>query len=204
MLHVVKASGEATIAAKPDQAEISLGVDTDAATAEAAAEQNAVAARRVIDKIKQVLGGAGKIETRRYVVTPLYKREFGQGHITGYRAVNTVLVKTGDLPMVPKILDGATAAGATQVGLVSFSLRNDAAVRAQVFAEAAQEARANAEAIASGLSLHVERVLEAESVQEAGGIRPGFIAAQSVEVNTPIQPSSIEVRATVTVTLQVQ
>src|SRR5579875_1823691 len=40
-LHTVKASGEATIRAQPDEAEISLGVETQAADAKTAVTQNA-------------------------------------------------------------------------------------------------------------------------------------------------------------------
>jgi hypothetical protein len=206
-LHVVKASGEATITAKPDQAEISLGVEKNASTAKAAAAQNAAETTRVIDTIKPVLGSAGSIETSQYSITPVYKqKEGGAPVLAGYRAENTVVAKTDNLALTAKILDAATGAGANNIEGIAFTLRNDTAVRARALAQAAQNARANAEAIAGGLNLHVVRVLEAESSQPS--IRPlRQFAARSVMARampTPIEPASVEVTASVSVTLEVQ
>ncbi|MGH9582215.1 MAG: SIMPL domain-containing protein, partial [Bryobacteraceae bacterium] len=147
-LHIVRASGEATITAKPDRAQISLGVETNASTAEAAASQNAVQSTKLLDAIKHVLGSAGGIATSQYALAPVYKNNEGETVLAGYRADNTVVVKTGDLALVAKILDVATQAGANNVEGIAFTLRDDEAVRARALAQAAQRARANAEAIA--------------------------------------------------------
>lgn len=205
-LHTVKASGEATIRAQPDEAEISLGVETQAADAKTAVTQNAAQSNHMISAIRQVLGNAGEIETREYAITPEYKYQPDKAPVlTGYRANHTVAVRTHELALVGKILDTATAAGANKIEGIAFTLRNDEALRAQALSKAAQTARANAEAIASGLNLHVVRVLEAESEQTTP-VRPLFARAQVMagDVSTPIQTPAIEVSATVTVTLEVQ
>jgi uncharacterized protein YggE len=205
-LHTIKASGEATIRAQPDEAEISLGVETQAADAKTAVAQNAAQSNHMISVIRQALGNAGEIETREYAITPEYKYQPDKTPaLVGYRADNTVSVRTHELALVGKILDMATAAGANKVQGIAFTLRNDEALRAQALSKAAQKARANAEAIASGLNLHVVRVLEAESEQTTP-VRPLFARAQVMagDVSTPIQSPAIEVSATVTVTLEVQ
>ena len=205
-LHTVKASGEATIQAQPDEAEISLGVETQAADAKTAVTQNAAQSNHMISAIRQVLRNAGEIETREYAITPEYKYQPDKAPVlTGYRANHTVAVRTHELALVGKILDTATAAGANKIQGIAFTLRNDEALRAQALSKAAQTARANAEAIASGLNLHVVRVLEAESEQTTP-VRPLFARAQVMagDVSTPIQTPAIEVSATVTVTLEVQ
>ncbi len=205
-LHTVKASGEATIRAQPDEAEISLGVETQAADAKTAVTQNAAQSNHMISAIRQVLGNAGEIETREYAITPEYKYQPDKAPVlTGYRANHTVAVRTHELALVGKILDTATAAGANKIEGIAFTLRNDEALRAQALSKAAQTARVNAEAIASGLNLHVVRVLEAESEQTTP-VRPLFARAQVMagDVSTPIQTPAIEVSATVTVTLEVQ
>ena len=205
-LHTVKASGEATIRAQPDEAEISLGVETQAADAKTAVTQNAAQSNHMISAIRQVLGNAGEIETREYAITPEYKYQPDKAPVlTGYRANHTVAVRTHELALVGKILDTATAAGANKIQGIAFTLRNDEALRAQALSKAAQTARVNAEAIASGLNLHVVRVLEAESEQTTP-VRPLFARAQVMagDVSTPIQTPAIEVSATVTVTLEVQ
>lgn len=205
-LHVVRASGQATITAKPDQAEISLGVETNASTAEAAATQNAAQSTKLLGAIRQVLGSAGTVSTSQYSLTPEYRyKQDEPPTLTGYRADNTVIIKTGNLGLVPKIIDIGTQAGANRVTGISFTLQNDAAVRERALTEAAQRARANAEAIAAGLHLHVVRVVEAESGEAA--IRPRQFVANKLmnpAAATPIEPATIQVMESVTVTLEVQ
>ncbi|MGH9640678.1 MAG: SIMPL domain-containing protein, partial [Bryobacteraceae bacterium] len=140
-----------------------------------------------------------------YSLAPVYRRKQGETPIlTGYRADNTVLVKTSDLALVPKILDTATQTGANNIAGISFTLRNDAAVRAKALAQAAEQARANAEAIAGGLHLHVMRVLRAES-SGSSGVRPRLQFARfAAASSTPVEPASVRVTANVTVTLEVQ
>jgi uncharacterized protein YggE len=203
--HTVTASGEATIPAKPDRAQISLGVETNASTAQAAATKNAAKATKLFDAIRQVIGKSGSIATSQYALAPVYSYKEGKApELTGYKANNTVVVKTSDLELVPKILDTATQTGANHVAGISFTLHNDDAVRAQALAQAAQQARANAEAIAKGLHLHVVRILRAES--GGGGVHPvrEFVANKMMAAPTPVEPATVEVSATVTVTLEVQ
>lgn len=204
-LHAVRASGEATITAKPDQAQISLGVQTNASTAEAAAAQNAAESTKLLGAIRQVLGSSGTIATSQYALTPEYRYEQNKPpELTGYRADNTVVIKTGNLALVPKIIDRGTQAGANHVAGISFTLQNDAAVRARALSEAAQRARANAEAIAAGLNLHVVRVAAADT-SEAGRVQPiQEFSRLEAAPSTPIEPAEVRVSASVTVTLEVQ
>src|SRR5205807_5342690 len=69
----VKATGDAVIYAKPDQARIDLGVVTQAATAQAAASQNAAQSQAVLDKLRAALGSKADIKTVGYSLNPNYK-----------------------------------------------------------------------------------------------------------------------------------
>lgn len=207
-IHTVSASGEATLTAKPDRAEIYIAVSTQAPTAQQTSSQNAEETTHVLKAIKPVLGSAGEIRTTGYSVVPDYQYpKNGSPHIAGYHAENTVLVTVDDLPLTGKVIDAATQSGANQITGISFTLRNDAAIRAQALAEASVRARAAAEAIAKALNLRIVGVWRAES-SEVIPPRPlranaGFVA-RSAEVATPIESGTIDIHATVTVTLQVQ
>ncbi|MGH9621761.1 MAG: SIMPL domain-containing protein [Bryobacteraceae bacterium] len=203
--HTVTASGEATIPAKPDRVQISLGVETNASTAQATAAQNAAKATKLLGAIRRVLGKSGSIATSQYALAPVYRNKQGEApELTGYRTNNTVVVKTSDLALVPKILDTATQAGANRVAGISFTLHNDGAIRARALTQAAQRARANAEAIANGLHLHVVRVLRATTSGSAH-IQPMVrLFRAGLAASTPIEPATVQVSATVTVTLEVQ
>lgn len=209
-LHVVRASGEATITAKPDRAEIRFGVITQAPTAEAASAQNAAQTAQMLDALKRALGNGGQVKTSNYSVAPSYQRATNGAprKIIGYNANNTVTVTLDDLRLVSKLLDTAAHAGANEIDGISFTLKNDQAARSEALAQAAIKARESAEAIAKALNLRVLGVAEAET-SDVSNVRPMFSTAmervsQTVEVSTPIEAGDIDVTATVIVTLAVE
>jgi uncharacterized protein YggE len=205
--HIVRASGEATVSVKPDEAQITLGVMTQAATASEAGKTNAEQSVKVIDAVKRVLGSAGTVQTSLYDVMPVYKNLHGAQSIAGYRAWNSILIKTGNLATIGKLIDATSEAGANDVRGITFTVRDDSSARQRALAEAAQHARANAQAIAGGLNLHVIGVVDAES-GEPSQIQPRFAGplAQSVVLapETPVVPEAVKITATVTVTLEVE
>jgi uncharacterized protein YggE len=124
--------------------------------------------------------------------------------VIGYHASNAVLVTVDDLSLVGKIIDTATGAGANNINGIAFTLRNDEAARAQALAEAAAKARASAEAIAKALHLQVVGVANAEAT-EAPVMRPLFAQAKmNAAAPTPIETGTLDIHASVVVTLQVQ
>ena len=202
----VRVTGEASVSAKPDQAEINIGVVTQAPTADDAATQNAKQSTAVIGSLRDILGQTADIKTVSYSLTPIqrYPNNGGSPTITGYSATNTVHVKTQNLSLVGKIIDTVTKSGANQIQGILFTLYDDRPVRAQAMRDAAQQARASGEALAAALGLHVVRVVSAETSQPVT-IRPYEMAAMArvAAAPTPVEPGSVDVRATVVLTLEV-
>lgn len=204
----VRASGEVTISAQPDRAQVSIGVVTESAAADDASARNAATTAEVIKAIKQVIGSRGELKTSQYSVTPTYDySNHASPKITGYQANNTVLVTIDDLSLVGKVLDSASAAGSNRIMGIQFTLRDDTAMRAQALAEAAAKARSNGEAIAKALNLRVIGVTQAESSSVFPRPLPMPMARMSMgtaQVATPIESeTAVDVHASVTVTLAV-
>ena len=197
----VRVTGEASVSAKPDQAEINIGVVTQAATADDAAAQNAKQATAVISSLRGVLGQSADIKTSNYSLTPMqrFPRDGGTPSITGYSASNTVHVKTRDLNAVGKIIDTVSKSGANNIQGIQFTLRDDRAVRAEAMRDAAQQARASGDALAGALGLHVVRVISAETTQPVS-VRPFEMAAMA---RAAAAPTPVDVHATVVLTLEV-
>ncbi len=207
-VHYVRATGEATVTARPDRAQVSIGAITQASTAQAAATANATQTTQVIDAIKKTLGEAGELKTTGYSIQPQYQYTAGRSpKITGYQASNTVLIVVNDLSLLGKVIDAASDSGANNINGVSFSLKDETHVRNQALAEAAAKARAAAESIAKALNVHVVGVLQAETAQ-VPTFRPlsrSFAAMAAPQaMPTPIEPGDLDIQATVTVTLEVQ
>lgn len=204
----IRVTGDASVTVKPDQAEISIGVVTQAQTAQAAASQNAQKQDAIISQLRKALGSSAEIKTISYSLAPSYRypKEGGQPTISGYTASNTVQVRTTNLEQVGKVIDLATESGANNIQALRFTLKDELSARIQALQEASTKARAKAQAIASALGLKIQRILR---VEEGGSIiRPmvemetlGAMRAQAAP--TPIEAGSIDVRATVTLTVEV-
>ena len=203
----IRVTGEASVTVKPDQAEINIGVVTQAATAQIAASQNAQKQDAIISQLRKTLGSAADIKTVSYSLNPNYRypKEGGQPTISGYTASNTVQVRTTNLDQVGRVIDLASESGANNIQALRFTLKDETSARAQALREAAIKARSKAEAIASALGLKIQRILR---VEEGGlSIRPvaemEFSAVRAQAAPTPIEAGSVDVRATVTLTVEV-
>jgi uncharacterized protein YggE len=195
----VQANGSATLTAKPNQAQLDVGVVTNGATAQDASQQNASLSDTVQAALSKVLGSAGTLQTVSYYVTPRYSTTPNQPSvIIGYTAGNTVRVTTTDLSQVGLLIDAASQAGANSVGGLSFGLQNPEPLVEQALTLATKQATAHAAAIAAGLGSKLGAVL---SAQEGSSYVPIAVgpAGTGAAVTTPVQTGTVTVYATVTI-----
>lgn len=203
---VLRTSGSATVKAAPDQATVNIGVVTRAETAEEAARDNAAQVREVLKAMKAELGEDGEIQTSNYSIYPERTRPprgGGAPEITGYTAQNTVEVRITDIEKVGPVIDAAAKSGSNQIQGVAFGLQDDSELRAKALQQAARKARADAEALASGLGLRVKRIVSIEEGQPAvAQPRRYAMAEAAMAADTPIEAGEISVRASVTITVE--
>ncbi len=202
----IRTIGEATVKARPDQMRVDVGVVTQASTAQAAGSQNAARVEAVLRELRRVAGPNAEIRTAGYALEPNYRapKPGGAPEISGYTARNTVEVTTGDLAGAGALIDAAMQAGANNIQRLEFTLKDRRAARAQALREAALRARADAETIAAALGVKIVRVLAAEEGGEPP-IRPMMMGMARMEAAapTPIEPGTVDVRATVSLRVEV-
>ena len=205
----ITANGEATIAAEPDQAQIDIGVTTQARSAPEASRDNAERLARVLAEVKKLLGRGDEIKTSGFALNPQYRYpQGGKPEIVGYTANNTVRIKTDKLDDVGKMIDAAMQAGANNVNRLVFTLKDEEAARLEALRQASAKAKAKAEAIAASLGLKIMRiasVTEGERFfqpifRQAPMARGEALAAQAP---TPVEPGTVDVRSTVSLTAEV-
>lgn len=201
----ISTTGEAVVAAQPDRALIDIGVVTQANTSQAAVEQNAEKLAATLSRLRTVLGPGADIKTVSYTVAPNYRypKEGGEPSISGYTAANTVRVTLDDLPQVGRAIDAASQAGANRIQSLQFHLKDEAPVKARALREAATNARQKAEALASALNVRIVRV---RSVVEGGStVYPvsEIAFARAEAATTPIESGTIEIKANVTLTVEI-
>ena len=199
----IQAVGTASITIKPDQARISIGVTTTAATAQDAASQNSTQLDAVIKAVTALIGSKGSIKTTSYSLSPVYRTVGGQSQLAGFSANNTIEVSLNDLTIIGQVIDTAVQAGATNVGSPQFTLQNPDPVRQQALAAAAKQARSDADAIASGLGGRVGQVISAQEGANYTPVANTNVIAGAAPT-TPIQPGALEISATVTITAELQ
>jgi uncharacterized protein len=196
----IQASGTANINVQPDQATLTAGVVTDAATAQDAANQNAAQTSAMIKALTAVLGTNGTIQTIYYSLSPRYNNTGANQPpvIIGYTASNTVQVVTNNLNLVGPLIDAANQAGGNNISGPTFGLQNPEPTMQQALAAASKQALAHAGAIASGLGAKIGSVISAQQGTSVTPIVTGVAAAAPA---TPIQTGTVGVSATVTVTV---
>jgi uncharacterized protein YggE len=201
----------AEVRVSPDKATVSIGVQSRATTAAAAANLNAQKQRAVIDAIKAKGVPAEQISTSNYNVMPetVYDREGKAAPQTrSYLVMNTVNVDLRRIDLVGPTIDAALTAGANQVNSLQFGVQNADSARRAALTQAVVKARADADAIARAAGGSLGSLIEvlATDYHESPpipfdararvGVAMGQVAA------TPVEPGMETIRASVTVRWQ--
>jgi uncharacterized protein YggE len=205
----IRVHGEATVSAQPDRMQMDVGVISQAATSQAAAEANAKQSNGVMEQLRKIVPAAN-IKTVNFSVNPNYRypTEGAPPTIVGYTANNTVRLELDDLKLLHRVIDAATRSGANNVNRVTFALRDESAARAQALTQAVDQANAAAQALAGRMKVKLGPVLSVEEEQPVV-VAPGrqvelAPASQSGAAATPtIEPGTIEIHASVRLTVEI-
>src|SRR5688572_29884247 len=199
---VTTASGEVRVT--PDRASIQIGVQSRAATAAAAATQNATKQRAIIDAIKARGVPAEQISTSNFNVIPetRYDRE-GQAapRTTSYLVVNSISVELKRIDLVGPVIDAAIAAGANQINSLNFGIQSADSARRAALAIAVAKSRADAEVMARAAGGSLGSLIEMQASESYMPGPPVPYAAQRMavaEASVPVEPGQETVRASVT------
>lgn len=197
----VRASGQAEVSVRPDQARIQIAIVTQAATADEASQQNAATSAAVFDAIRKVIGTTGEIRTLYYNLTPV--REGNPSRLVGFSVTNAIQVTLNNMNITGRVIDTAISAGASRVDGLSLGLQDDEPSRLQVLRAAGQVARARAQSIAAGLGVGLGQLLNADESYSSGGVISPARTAITATVPTTIEPGTLTVSAVVTVEYEI-
>jgi uncharacterized protein YggE len=192
-------TGVGTVRARPDRADLSLGVETQGETPAAALEANSAAVRRVIDAVESAGVGEGDSHTQQVSVFPRYS-ENGRT-IAGFTASNSISATIRDVAAAGAIVAAAVKAGSNQVHGPTFSISNQAEPYRAALEDAYADAKSKAEALAEVTGVTLGRVL---SVVEAFGFVPHLASRAAVEAAPPLEPGLQDVTASLTVTFAIR
>ena len=113
----VTVTGTGSVESVPNQAGLSVGVSSDAATAQAALAANADKAANVIEALRAAGVAKPDLQTTDVTVSPRWDN---RGRQDGFTAHSSVQVKVASVSRAGAIIDAAVAAGATETSGPSF------------------------------------------------------------------------------------
>lgn len=209
LVRSVTVNATGTVRRAPDQAVISLAVETMAKNARDAAQQNADRMERVIRAIRQSGIPGERIRTTSYSLSPEYQYTQptpdrpGEQKLLGYRASNQVEVRVDSIPRVGVVLDAAIGAGANRAMGISYQLRDPDSARREALRAAVANARLDAEAIATAAGQQLGPVIQ---MNVGGFVQPPpvpmFEARKAMDMAaqapTPVEAGQMEITASVT------
>lgn len=197
----ITVSASAQVAAEPDQARITSGVTTEAATAAQALKRNSEVMKEVIAGLKERGVEPKDIQTTSFQVSPRYTRpQRGEtAAIDGYRVTNQVEILARDLDRLGEILDQLVTLGANEMGGLSFEVSKAETLRDEARKEAVANARRRAGLYAAAAGVELGEVL---GIQEGGGVgpRPAPMARAMKAESVPIERGTQMLQASVTIT----
>jgi hypothetical protein len=205
--HMLTVSGEGVVHARPDIARVTLGVETQAATASEAQAANAAVMDKVVAKLRELDIKNEDMKTVSFRLNPNYdyeNTEKGGPRLVGFRATNEITVTLRDLAAVGEIVDECVALGANSIGGVSFELENEAALREQALTLAVADAKKRAQLLARSMDLGGLRPVSVTAVSGSPGYNQPMMEyarlGGGAAANTPVMPGEY----TITVQVQVQ
>jgi uncharacterized protein YggE len=204
----IEVTGEGKVDVRADLALIDVAVVAEAATAAAAARENAQRMERVVAALRRLVAADGSVQTGTYSIRPQYSasRDQRSPRITGFVVSNAVHVRTKAVDRVGELIDAAVQAGGNRIERLEFTLADATAPRREALRRAALDARDEAEVLARALGVRLGSV-RAVTEQDLGAVRP--LARQAVMMHaesapaTPVEPGEVEVRARVTLVLEI-
>lgn len=192
--------GDSEVKVTPDIVRLTMGVQTRAATAQEAQQENARLMSAVLSSLEELGVPEKSIQTSYINLWPMYDYEANK--VVGYVADHNVVVTLEEMEKSGQVLDAAVAAGANVVGQISFGVKDDTAARLQAYEQAVKAARAKADAIAKGLGVTITGA--ASVVEQYGGgpvvYREVMVEKQAASgYQTPVMPGELTITAQVNV-----
>jgi uncharacterized protein YggE len=198
----ITVTGEGVVQTVPDQATVTLGVNTNAPTAAEAMAANSTAIAAVIERLKAAGVDGADMQTSNLFLSANWGGYDGSGttpRVIDYAASNMLNVRLREIAALGEVLDAAVTDGANAVNGITFGLADPKAAMDEARTRAVADARARAGVLAAAAGVELGAIV---SITEGGafnGPSPVF-RADAASAPVPIETGEIAITANVTVT----
>jgi len=213
----ITVSDTGEVYAKPDLALTTFSVITEAKTVAEAMSQNTEKMNSIIDFIKDQGVESKDLKTTSFNIYPRYewhkKTEIppypqGERVLVGYEIRQSLQVKIREMGKISQIVEGATVAGANQVGDLQFTIDKQDEIKKQAREQAIEKAKTKAKELASQLGVSLVRITgfsESSVFPRYYGLEKAeAMGAGAEEVPVPqIETGENKIEVTVTITYEI-
>jgi uncharacterized protein YggE len=216
--YTLSTDGRGSVTLSPDEVQITVGEQTQAATAQSASDANAKVINAIISQLNSIGVANSSISTSSFSIFPLYNySKAGSQTVYAYQAQHSlqVTVQSANLNLlgfkVSQIIDTAVGGGANQVSQVYFTLSDPLMKQTdnQALQLAIQDASSRAQLMASALNIKLSGVSSVSSTTLSSPVgkyvsTPQAGAGAGGAVSTSVIPGNFTVTASVQVAYEIQ
>lgn len=215
-IYTITVSGTSEAFAKPDLAMVNFAVVTEAKTVSDALAENTKKMNAIIDFIKSQGVEEKDLKTTNFSIYPLYEytsksetliyppspeRRF----LIGYEIQQSLEVKIRDMSKISSLIEGATKAGANQVGNLQFTINNEDNLKKEARQKAIEKAKIQAQEMASQLGVRLGKITN--FMETGGGMPIYFMAEKSLGIGggeaPQIETGENKIEITVNITYEI-
>ena len=212
--NTISVSDTGEIYAKPDLALTTFSVVTEAKTVVVTMSENTEKMNNIIDFMKDEGIEAKDLKTTTFNISPRYEwREVcippcpsGKRVLVGYEVRQSLQVKIRDMEKIGDVIQGATDAGANQVGNLQFTIDKEDELKKQAREEAIKKAKEKAKELASHLGVNLVRITnfsESGAVPRSYGYLEEATMAKGGGEAAQIETGENKISVTVTITYEI-
>jgi uncharacterized protein YggE len=213
--NTITVSDTGEVYAKPDLALTTFSVITEEKTVTEALSKNTEKMNAVIDFVKSQEVEEKDLKTTSFNIYPRYEwreeetgippQPSGKRVLVGYEVRQSLEVKIRDMTKIGEIIEGATEAGANQVGDLQFTIDKEDELKKQAREQAIEKAKTKAKELACQLGVKLVRISnfsESSLVPRYYGLEK--VAVEGAEEEIPqIETGENKIEVTVTITYEI-
>jgi uncharacterized protein YggE len=204
--NTINVQGSSELTFKPDKAEVWVGISiVNSTAAEAQNEANTVI-NKIIDGLRYKGFNESNIQTDQLSLYEEREWKDGESKVVGWRATQTLKIKTTDLTKVGTIVDVAVNNGANQIQSIQFGLSDakEKEYKKQALTDATTNAKEKAETIAGSLGVKLGAV---KTVSESNyyyapwaySMKNMAAGADAISEASTVLPSDVTVSASISI-----
>lgn len=205
----VNVTGSASLTATPDRAVISFGIQARNPSLAAARERVTKVAAEFLALTRKLGVPKKDVQTTGLTMRPEYRwnRDGQKQEFTGYFVQRSLTVELADLELLGALIEGAVDAGVNEVSPPQLDSSRRRELHREALAKAAEDARANAEVLATTLGATLGRVRSVNAADMGGIPRPmqaRVMMAESGDAAATYQAGDIRFDARVNVSFDLE